>query len=466
MAMKIKRIKIKDYQQFKDLDLDLTYPKGHEKQGQPLEKVCFIGQSGTGKTTLLRLIKWYISRERRISENFPLPLPDEGAVSMDFQLSHLVYTLINRAATLDYHAFGQTGKGKKKVSFDQWQQAFDECLKEISPLLINYPPDLMGIPAKPKRDAEQSASGNVNGSGGNIPPDGLQEKMGAGQIIDFAFEDIRETWTLIVADIEEYRKKEILETKKIVSADRPIQEMTKKYSRFEEWKAQNPDPLKKLADEFLDSILLKVGLKVKVDISEHSLDDLSFIEVQALNGVDVARNLWSTGTRQLLLTLIPLYQLKPQNAVILVDEPERSLYPDIQLGIVDEYVKLAPTCQFIFATHSPIIAAAFEPWEIVELKFDDEHTVAYHDLSYDGDNHVDNYKYDPRYLRWDSILMRIFELSKEGGKERIDAMVRLAELNGQIDKLKKEGKFASQEGQKLGDEQLKILEKLDWEYKE
>lgn len=45
-------------------------------------------------------------------------------------------------------------------------------------------------------------------------------------------------------------------------------------------------------------------------------------------------------------------------------------------------------------------------------------------------------------------------------------MVRLAELNGQIDKLKKEGKFASQEGQKLGDEQLKILEKLDWEYKE
>ncbi|MBL0015713.1 MAG: hypothetical protein IPP17_04565 [Bacteroidetes bacterium] len=49
--MKIHKIILKDYQQFKDLEIDLTYPVGHEKAGQPLDKVCFIGQSGTGKTT-------------------------------------------------------------------------------------------------------------------------------------------------------------------------------------------------------------------------------------------------------------------------------------------------------------------------------------------------------------------------------------------------------------------------------
>ena len=54
--MKITRLEIKDFNQFRDLDIDLTYPKGHEKEGLPLEKVCFIGQSGTGKTTLLKLI--------------------------------------------------------------------------------------------------------------------------------------------------------------------------------------------------------------------------------------------------------------------------------------------------------------------------------------------------------------------------------------------------------------------------
>jgi GTPase SAR1 family protein len=35
----------------------MTYPKGHEKEGQPLDKICIIGQSGTGKTNLLNIIK-------------------------------------------------------------------------------------------------------------------------------------------------------------------------------------------------------------------------------------------------------------------------------------------------------------------------------------------------------------------------------------------------------------------------
>ncbi|KIM02965.1 MAG: hypothetical protein KU28_11715, partial [Sulfurovum sp. PC08-66] len=55
--MKIKQIKLKKYKQFKDLTLDLTYPKGHKKEGQPLDKICIIGQSGTGKTNLLRIIR-------------------------------------------------------------------------------------------------------------------------------------------------------------------------------------------------------------------------------------------------------------------------------------------------------------------------------------------------------------------------------------------------------------------------
>lgn len=50
--MKIDQIKIKGFNQFDDFELDLTYPKGHHKEGQPLDKICFIRQSGTGKTTL------------------------------------------------------------------------------------------------------------------------------------------------------------------------------------------------------------------------------------------------------------------------------------------------------------------------------------------------------------------------------------------------------------------------------
>ncbi len=55
--MKITQINIKDYNQFQNLTLDLTYPKGHEKEDQALEKICFIGQSGTGKTSLLNVLR-------------------------------------------------------------------------------------------------------------------------------------------------------------------------------------------------------------------------------------------------------------------------------------------------------------------------------------------------------------------------------------------------------------------------
>ena len=55
--MKVSYLDIRNYKQFSDLELDLTYPKGHEKAGEPLDKICIIGQSGTGKTNLLDIIK-------------------------------------------------------------------------------------------------------------------------------------------------------------------------------------------------------------------------------------------------------------------------------------------------------------------------------------------------------------------------------------------------------------------------
>ncbi len=53
--MKIFQIYIRDFDQFQDVELDFTEPK----TGQPVEKICFIGRNGTGKSKILRLINWF-----------------------------------------------------------------------------------------------------------------------------------------------------------------------------------------------------------------------------------------------------------------------------------------------------------------------------------------------------------------------------------------------------------------------
>src|ERR1700677_2524657 len=62
--MKITRIKIPSSLHYKKgLEIDLTYPKGHKHAGEPLKKVCILGQSGTGKTSLLNLIKYMVCED-------------------------------------------------------------------------------------------------------------------------------------------------------------------------------------------------------------------------------------------------------------------------------------------------------------------------------------------------------------------------------------------------------------------
>ncbi|OXA76236.1 hypothetical protein B0A58_07495 [Flavobacterium branchiophilum NBRC 15030 = ATCC 35035] len=54
--MKICSIHIKGYKQFQDTYIDFTDPK----TGEPVNKVCFIGKNGTGKTTILRIINEFV----------------------------------------------------------------------------------------------------------------------------------------------------------------------------------------------------------------------------------------------------------------------------------------------------------------------------------------------------------------------------------------------------------------------
>lgn len=461
--MKISKIKLNHYYQFQNISLDLTYPKGHEKEGQPLDKVCLIGQSGTGKTSLLRLIKWFVSGDRRIDEVVELkPLPT-GNIEMDFQLADLHFKMYNSEKSPYLRPIFPSGDNL------QLSTRIINHFNETDPMLIHFPNEIISDrffkEVAPYKSEDRSKGKKMTK---DIHPFGVYPK-----IVDFAFHDPLDNWEYVLRDVIDYRTQYMTFLTEIENlknqAGTNDNEIKKKESEFKEWENTQPDPLKTLAVDCLDEILEKVGLKVKVELDSPSIRNPRYIQLQDLNGETVPGEFWSTGTGQIVMTLLPLFQLKPKNTIILIDEPERSLYPDIQIETVPMFMRHTQDSQFFFATHSPVIASAFEPWEIVEFKFDQEHRQVYIARLYEGENHIKNYRFNPEYLRWDSILLRIFEMKNEGGKKRNAKLYDLAELNVLIRKLKekkKEGKLNKQEEEtllKMHEKVTEIRKELDWE---
>lgn len=438
--MKISQIDIKDYNQFKNLTLDLTYPKGHEKEGQPLDKVCFLGQSGTGKTSLLNVIRATLTGNLTIEHYYDLQAIVITAYFKEFksiiQVRNEDDILWDWKTLPPKNFLEKFYQGKNKlISFPA------EIITNINQILQEKP---LSLESHFKIEKFE------------------QEQYKYKQIFDFENDNVLAIWNDILTDINDYKIKELKYSQQITKAlGISDDEGGRVFEEYKRWKKENPNPLEQLAEK-LNLILNKFSLAVKTSFDFESADDLKFIEIQSVDGTEIPYSGWSTGTKQVILTMTPLFKLNTEDSIILLDEPERSLYPDIQYEIINYYTELAPKAQLFFATHSPIIASAFEPWEIVELKFNDEGTV-YQDKYYEGERHVDNYFIDLRYLRWDVILMRVFDLAVEGNEKfRNKALTQAARLETILSKLKAENKLDTEEGQKIWANYKKLATKLAW----
>ncbi len=384
---RVTEINLKKYNQFKENQIiDFTYPKGHKKEGEPLDRICIIGQSGTGKSSLMKLIKSYFT-----GDSSEVPNADVNTATLKIK----------------------TYEEETKISLINFSPYVVESLKDLnSDDIIDY------------------------------------EFKDVQNILDFEKTDPKEHWYPIQKEITEYQKKVInkrLEfTKrldKIKDVDKLQAEFTNYHSELEIWKKANKNPLKKL-DEFLEPIFSKFYLKVNTEPS--NLSDIKFIPIESISyddsgektRADVQTEFLSTGTQQILARTVPLFALKPQNTVILIDEPENSLYPNMQKEFIDFITKESwnkeKTCQFFFATHSPTIASSFEPWEIIELQFNENGKVEQKKY-YKSERNVDNYFIYPKYLRWDDIHIKLFNSKHEGDEERGKKIQELSILEGDIE---------------------------------
>ena len=408
--MKITGIEIGEYRQFKNIKFDFTYPADHAKAGQPLEKVCFIGQSGTGKTTLLNVIWELINTIAQAIEPHDGPF---GSLAVDqkhlpYKLSDILYQVSYKinlgSSTVEF----KRGTGEGDVSDDALNRSY------VSNWIKNYlSPDqrsaLMIIEKcgllirdsiaqeasaflTPQESIQQSFSDFVK-SESEIEQDRFVKESvikasALSKSVDLGQNKSLSLWQYLLRDVREYDDMgkdlavEIIQKAGAFSADRMISELVR-------WKKNTTNPRNDLAENCLNPLVKHFFLEMDVESADVP------VVMKTKQGVKIDSKYLSMGTRQLLSTAIPIYKLDTTGTVILFDEPERSLFPDIQRELVKYYMSLAPEAQFFFATHSPIIASAFEPCERFILYFDEQGGVKCHNgVAPEGDDPNDILRQD------------------------------------------------------------------------
>ncbi len=406
--MKIKKITIKNYKQFSNLELDLTYPTGHLKAGKPLDKICIIGQSGTGKSNLLEVIRNQYNSDEVIT-NFIHDKLSKSEKIYFADTNRIASYLGNDSLTdTDQTVLEELAEYRKKIEQQGMNfHGLDEFSKKIQEIDTNI------IKLKSKYVAKE-----LDKSKNFINIDENAWKLLENKISNYDNERLGYIDTLSnkLLNLEGYEKQDfILEKQK--------------------WDYENENIVDKISDK-LNSILIKFNLKLtKIDRNQKDYNDLTIKDLS--NDNIIKYDNLSTGTKNLLSTFIPLKIYNPKDSIILIDEPENSFYPDIQRVLTELYKEIGKNNQLIFATHSPLIASSFEPWEIVELKFNDNNQV-YKELYFKGENHIENYFLDPRMLTWTSILTDIFDLKVDSNFTfREEKLMEYAMLKAEIKAIQK-----------------------------
>ncbi len=362
--MKIKKIKIKNFQQFKDFSIDLTYPKGHKKEGKPLEKICFIGQSGTGKSTILESIQDAI----------------EGIVNCVEKDDKSFFKEITKTENNNFivSSFDDNDNETIDIAFEK------EILTKESEVTFEHLNNYIEKTDNVLLHLDESISEYYN----DIKSISLLESLLVSE------KDIQKAKDKISEIIFEYKSKKIIESHKVlispedskfwyylliklINYDNKLSKINTTFANkvdennfkqlhkaLKSWKAENPNPRTVFAEK-INHFLNKFS--VKIDVTQPWGGG---IKVVRTDDTEFSFAFASTGTKRIMLTTLIMFFLDTKNTIILFDEPENSLYPDVQQELVKLYTKLAPEAQFFFATHSPFIASQFEPCERFILKFD------------------------------------------------------------------------------------------------
>lgn len=430
--MKISKLHIEQFRHLENLTFDFTYQSG-ERKGQPLDKICFIGQSATGKTGLLDLIEQCHSNLNNLIITSDLENNLYYSYS-DFNIIKGNTTFVSEKKQI----FISKDKLTYKNNIDTYKHSyietgnFDSFLKDEEKKFLFY----LKSNLISGRNIEIFTKNPVDLFEKHPEIQDLYElKHISSKSNSIIFDENvnANLWLLILNEILIYRKKFNQKMSEFIHKGL-LGKPEKLKSEFEKWQKDNPNELEKFAKKF-NPILEKLNLEVDLVNTEYVIP----IANKRNEEIIPIQNT-STGTKGLLLSFLPLFKLDTKDSIILIDEPERSLYPDMQMDLMDYYQNLAPEAQFIVATHSPFVAASFEPDERFILYFDEQGNVAIrrgsspigddpNDMLYNdfGINYINKYGQE-KHNEYKELKQKVFfEKDENKKKEIIEKLEKLGE---------------------------------------
>ncbi len=365
--MKIRKIKIKNYKIFDDLELDFT-----DSDGKALDTIVLAGINGCGKTSILQLLQTIFSVNfnrfwnwdflaLKIDNVFCEELTIEFESSLDFiqSFNTLLISVLN------------------ELIFSPEQHTRESNIKNICPLLESVVSKLSNIEGK-KGDIKifsfcyksQKNNEKIAVSENDFIPFGIisenitSQYFGALYFVANSFElnndlekKIPDEKDGIVKLVDIFSHKEEIEG---YLKDSIIDAVLKN----REISAQNA--INKKVEE-INQILKNIKINTKlIDITSEK------VIFESTNGKKISIDDLSSGEKQLYYRAVMLSKLNIKDSFILVDEPETSLHPTWQREIIKLYQNAGENNQVILATHSPHIIASVNPKNLFVLYFDEK----------------------------------------------------------------------------------------------
>ncbi len=397
--MKLCSIHIKDYQQFQDTFLDFTHPETKE----PLDKICFIGPNGTGKSTILWLLNNlnpYSKNHSNLSNGKLLVLKYIHRTKNYYQIVSPSYKIKDwviceneqdvQAIVKSFDGLTTNSQLHKRISMDiviatvpkayqilfekhkaNWPNRNWQSSESDAGLLIYCPAEskenlLLTINDVPKATLDEANK--------------LFKSFENHHQIDFSTSS--GFWQILMYHTSARKaEKEQFENQK--------ENLSKtKQQLNEEFANKHPKILDSIATIW-NNILDKANLEFDVINAKEPIqlsDNLNaYIKLKGSNGQSnniqrIPYRLLSTGIRNFIFRIGHIHSLYFNRQIdfgtLLVDEPENSLFPDFLYDLIDLYQQVTTdkngtrNTQSFFATHSPIVAAQFAPYERIILDWD------------------------------------------------------------------------------------------------